>query len=245
MGPAWWKCLPYFAAARYSAFYLFDAWSDTHAQIHEFTEHFGVQHAFLSASQAVDALARCGSSATEYYWIPEGITPEAYRYYDYGRRDIDVLQLGRRHDVHHRMIVEALARDGYRYLHETEKGAVIFPDRSGFIDGLARSRISICVPSSITHPDRSGSIETLTIRYLQSMVAKCLILGHAPRELVSLFGYNPVIEIDSADPVEQVRDLLRNFDDYLPLIERNHRTVVANHTWMHRWDAMAAILFDE
>src|SRR4051812_14980203 len=30
MGPAWSKCLPYFAAARSSALYLFDAWPDTH-----------------------------------------------------------------------------------------------------------------------------------------------------------------------------------------------------------------------
>ena len=61
-----------------------------------------------------------------------------------------------------------------------KRGGSFSRRRDAFIDGLARSRVSICVPSSVTHPERAGDIETMTIRYLQSMVSKCVVLGRAP-----------------------------------------------------------------
>ena len=100
---------------------------------------------------------------------------------------------------------------------------------------MAKSKISICVPSSITHPDRSGNIETMTVRYLQSMVSKCLILGRAPKEMITLFGYNPVIEIDSEDPEGQIISIINNYSNYFGLIEKNYQTVLEKHTWNKRW----------
>jgi hypothetical protein len=74
------------------------------------------------------------------------------------------------------------------------------------------------------------------------MVSKCLIVGHAPSELTHLFGYNPVIEIDWEDPASQLQDLLRNMSDHGELIERNYDTIIAEHTWAHRWRAVRAHL---
>jgi hypothetical protein len=139
--------------------------------------------------------------------------------------------------------VPALKKAGKTYVYETEKGKIIFPGREEFVRGLARARVSICVPSSITHPERAGDIETMTIRYLQSIASKCLVLGHAPAEMVELFGYNPVVEIDMSDPVGQVLDILGRYEDYLPLIERNFDRVSREHTWENRWKGMAAVLF--
>ena len=126
-----------------------------------------------------------------------------------------------------------------------QKSVIIFPTRKQFVDGLARSKISICVPSSITHPSRSGEIETMTTRYLQSMIAKCLIVGKAPKELITLFGYNPVIEIDMNNPVQQLQLIFENFSNYIPLIENNFDTVIKHHTWRHRWDKIKSILVNE
>ena len=128
------------------------------------------------------------------------------------------------------------------HLFEEKKGQLIFPTEKDLIDGLARTKISICVPSNITHPERAGDIETMTVRYLQSMASKCLVVGHAPQEMVELFGYNPVVEIDMEKPAEQIRDILENFTDYIPLIEKNYIETLANHTWNDRWQQIRAIM---
>ena len=63
-------------------------------------------------------------------------------------------------------------------------------------------------PCSLTHPERSGPVETVTHRYFESMASKCLIIGHAPRELIDLFGYNPAIEMQANHEFKQLQALL-------------------------------------
>ena len=50
-------------------------------------------------------------------------------------------------------------------------------------------------------------VETLTHRYLESIASKRVVVGRCIRELEMLFGYNPVIEVDMADPVGQLRSV--------------------------------------
>ena len=74
------------------------------------------------------------------------------------------------------------------------------------------------------------------------MVSKCLVVGHAPNEMIELFGYNPVIEIDILNPTQQLESILKNYSDYLPLIEKNYEQVLQNHTWENRWNQIKKIL---
>lgn len=201
--------------------------------IRRFVEAFAIDDVFLSSSQAVASL-RPMLRRSACTWIPEGIDPTEYRYRPYAEKDLDVLSLGRRHETHHQLVCGSLEENHIRYLYERRKGTIIFPDRAGLIDGLARTKISICFPSSMTHPDRSDGVETMTVRYLQSMASKCLILGHAPAEMIELFGYNPVVEVDMRDPVRQIRSLLDGFDNQTALIERNFSRVLEKHTWQNR-----------
>ena len=83
----------------------------------------------------------------------------------------------------------------------------------------------------------------MTVRYLQSMASKCLVLGHAPAEMKDLFGYNPVVEIEMDRAAEQVLALLADYDSYLPMIERNYALVTSEHTWDRRWERMSSLLF--
>jgi spore maturation protein CgeB len=94
----------------------------------------------------------------------------------------------------------------------------------------------------MTHPERAENIETMTVRYLQSMASKCLILGKAPEEMIDLFGYNPVIEVDMNEPVKQIIDLLNHFEEYIPLIEKNYSVVIKQHTWQNRWEKIQDII---
>jgi hypothetical protein len=215
--------------------YLFDAWPGDCKKIADFANDYKIDYLFVTASQSVEMLLP-KLQRTRIYWIPEGINPLLYKQKPYSERQTDLLALGRKYEMYHQQICESLSEKGVSYLYEKIKGEVIFPTREGFIDGLANSKISVCIPSSITHPERSGNIETMTVRYLQSICSKCLILGHAPDEMIHLFGYNPVIEIDYDRPVEQIMNILSNFDSYIPLIEKNYTCVIDNHTWNNRWE---------
>lgn len=241
MGEEWDKCFPYMLGRAHKSVYLFDTWPGGHKELIQFVNTHQLSHVFISSSMAAHALQTMIDRPV-FSWVPEGVTPENYKYNSYADKDIDVLELGRRYAAYHENIVGALANDGRSHLYEKKKGVLVFPTREDFIDGLARTKISICVPSSITHPERSGDIETMTIRYLQSMVSKCLIVGHAPEEMVELFGYNPVVEIDKEDPARQIRDILENFSDYIPLIEKNYAEALANHTWAKRWEQIVGIM---
>lgn len=221
--------------------YMFDAWPNTQDNIVRFMNDYKLDRLFISSSQATEILnERIGKN--NIYWIPEGIDIQSYKYTDYQKKNIDVLALGRRYDTYHEAILPYLENSSYSYLYEKVKGQLIFPTRSEFVDGLSRAKISICVPSNITHPERAGNIETMTIRYLQSIVSKCLIVGHAPKEMIELFGYNPVIEIDMVRPQEQLEEILKNYATYIPLIEKNYETVLNNHTWLDRWKRIREIL---
>ena len=236
------RVAPWFIRTSRRSIYLFDAWPARHGEVRNFVETWGIQYAFVSSSRAADRLSELSDRCT-FIWTPEGVDPTAYQQRSFIEKDIDVLQLGRKYDLHHALITPALEKARKTYLFERVKGGIVFPTREEFVAGLARSKISICFPSSMTHPERSGDVETMTTRYLQSIVSKCLVLGHAPAEMVALFGYNPVVEMDMSDPGGQVIEILRDFESYLPLIEKNFSLVSHDHTWAKRWDRMAQVLF--
>jgi glycosyltransferase involved in cell wall biosynthesis len=221
--------------------YFFDAWPKEYHRIIKFVNDYSIDRIFVSASQSADDLNAL-LNQKKFHHVPEGVDPSVYRYARYDLKNIDVLALGRKYDRYHERILPALQRFDRTYMYEVLKGHIIFPDREGLIDGLARTKISICVPGSITHPERSGHVETMTMRYLQSMASKCLILGHAPAEMINLFGYNPVIEIDWENAEDQILDLLQHFHLHIPLIERNYRELVSKHTWVHRFQQIKDIL---
>lgn len=221
--------------------YMFDAWPKNYESISRFVNQYAIDKVFVSASQSATDLNKLVGK-NNFHYVPEGVDPTIYHASEYEQKDIDVLALGRKYEAHHKAIKESLEQNQRNYRYEVSNGQLIFPDRKAFIDGLSRTKISICVPSSITHPQRSGHVETMTMRYLQSMASKCLIVGHAPKEMIELFGYNPVIEIDWLDPAGQIESILQDFHLHIPLIERNYIEVSERHTWATRFNQIKRIL---
>jgi hypothetical protein len=128
------------------------------------------------------------------------------------------------------------------HLYEQEKGHIIFPTREALVKGLSDSKISVCFPSSLTHPQRSGDVETVTYRYFESMASGCLLWGKCPQELSDLFGYNPVIEADRRDPYGQLDEILQNSGKYSELVDRNYQRLLEVGTWRVRAAAMLEII---
>jgi hypothetical protein len=223
--------------------YVFDSWESTYSKFEKILNAMKIDVAFFHSEQAAIHFKKV-LTHTKSYWIPEGIHLEEYYSKPLKKRNIDVLQMGRKYDKYHNKILSFCINSGINYLYEKEKGIIIFPTKKDFLKGLASTKISICTPQSITHPERVGAVSTMTQRYLQSMSAKCLILGIMPKDMEKLFGYVPLISIDMKNPTRQITKILNNYEKYLPLIERNYVEVKNNHQWKNRIETMRSIMVE-
>jgi len=229
------KTLPYFSLpCKLKMLWFFDAWENRYKEIVKIVDRYKINILFISNQAACNYLNHCGINKFRAYWIPEAVDVHLYKNKYFNERDIDIIQLGRKWDLYHEKIELWSRQNNIRYLYEKIKGDIVFPDRKSFIEGLSGSKISICIPSSVTHPERSGEISTVTSRYFQSMASKCLLLGKKPEEMNLLFDYEPIIEIDLNNPTGQLNDILNHYQDYSDLIETNYEYVTKNHQWTNR-----------
>jgi hypothetical protein len=240
MGPRFPKCFPHVFRNGLKAIYLFDAWPTYFNSILRFVNDFKIDYLFVSSKQAAVSLNKL-IGKNNVFWVPEGVKPSDYKFLPAANRNIDVLSFGRKYDIFHQKIVEKLVLKKVNYIFSSANEK-LFPDKESFTEGLSGAKISVCFPTSVTHPERACGVETMTNRFLQSMASKCLVLGKAPEEMIQLFGYNPVVEVDMENPAEQIIEILGNYENYSELIEKNYKTVVENQTWANRWEQISTIL---
>jgi hypothetical protein len=214
--------------------YCFDCWEPGYERWKAFFLRNRVRLAFFSARQSAQYFATA-LPAMKSIWLPEATDPSDYNPdRTWLERDIDVFEMGRKNYDFHRNIVQAMMLKKRVHLFEKVEAQRIFPDKASFTNALGRSKICVCFPRSQTHMHESGSIETVTHRYFESIASKCIILGHCPTELSDLFGYNPVIEVESGKEVEQIEYILSNLEQYQDLVDRNYRRLFKVGTWRNR-----------
>lgn len=217
--------------SKYRILYLFDAWPQKHERIECIVKHLKINVLFVSSSQAAAQL-QSRLPETHVCFCPEACKVDEYEFKPFPERSIDVLQLGRRYEIVHMAL---MADKNLNYLYQKESGSLVFATQELLKKGFADSKISVCFPKSITHPKESGGIETVTNRYFQSMASKCVLVGKAPAELISLFGYNPVVELDLKNPLRHITEIINQIQEYESLVEENYRVLRQNHTWANRW----------
>jgi hypothetical protein len=158
-------------------------------------------------------------------------------------RRIDVLELGRRNNAWHAAVVHEAEARGARHLYEPRPGQLVFTGgEKEMLRGLADSKVSVCFPSSVTHPQRSGLVTTMTHRYLESIASRCVVLGHAPEELTSLLGCDPVVHADRTDPWGQLRSVLDSISSYQEQVDSAQKRLLAVGGWDTRATQLAALL---
>jgi spore maturation protein CgeB len=227
------KFFPYFHfKAKSKTLWMYDAWEPLYDQIEKTIRNYNINLLLTASKQSAAYFNTLGIKNFKAQWVPEAVDVSKYYFTPYTDRTIDVLQLGRRWNFYHDKIKSIEKTLNYQY--EKQAGTIIFATREDFLKGLANSKISICVPSAITHPEITGSVSTITNRFFQSMASKCLILGKLPDDMLHLFDYNPIIEIDDNNAENQIYDLLKNYEKYVPLIEKNYEIVKKYHNWNER-----------
>jgi hypothetical protein len=223
-------CMPSSFVGKNNYLYVFDAWPRDNQVLVDCVRLFAIRKVFFSALQSTENFNRAfQKKGAKGVWVPEGIYAQNYTAHPYADKNIDVIQFGRRYEKYYARIVPAL--EAANRVHYDKRGGELN-------EPLSRAKISICFPSSLTHPERSEYISTMTLRYLQSIVSKCLIVGSLPYDMRRLFDYNPVVEADLNNPEDQILDILRNFPDYIPLIEKNYASVIAQHQWSSRMETI-------
>lgn len=152
-----------------------------------------------------------------------------------GSRSLAVCEFGRRDVVWHDAAVLALRDSGVEHVYGRgpDIAAAASLRRESFIHSLRSAAVSVCIPRAWTDPLETGGLETMTCRYLESIAAGAIVLGVAPSQLVTLFGYNPVVEVEWRDPGRQVLDLMSRVEHYNDLVERN----LARLTEVGGWNA--------
>ncbi len=238
--PDIYKLIPLTLFSKRKHIYIYDLWKPEYQYFEKCLRSLNITNVFFSSRQTQQYFnKKCYDLQTKFYWLPEAVSSEIYQFLDYKDKSIDLLSFGRKYDLYHDSILEYAQNNNINYIYQKDK--IVFDNKTDFTQGLANSKISLCFPASVTS-NKVGNISKITMRYFQSMASKCLILGKAPDDIKYLFDYNPVIEIDEKNPCEQLQEILYNYKNYIPLIERNYQEVISKHLYKNRVDKILDII---
>lgn len=171
------------------------------------------------------------------FHCPEGV--DSKRYSSKGKlkdKDIDLLEFGRPLFKYVKMD-ERLFNNFCSKIKHVRTGAMEKrPTDEELYGMMSDAKVTICYPHYITEPEWCDGLETLTQRYWECMLSGMLIVGHAPKELIDMIGYNPCIEVDfNGDAIAlKVKDILRNISLYQTLADKNRETARKMSDWTLR-----------
>ena len=195
---------------------------------HWFIKH-DVKTAIFTSSQTADRM-RARFPQMSILTITEGIDTSKY---NEGKplkeRSIDLLEFGRRN----KKVFDVNLPPNYTHLY-SKNGEHLFMTEQDLVNGLADSKITVCYPRCDTQPEKAGDIETLTQRYWEAMLSRIVIVGRAPKELVDLIGYNPVIEIQREQQTEKIVEILSHIEDFQCHVDKNRETALKTGDWNPR-----------
>lgn len=208
---------------------FWDSWPEFHGLISDFFVKYRVKTAIFCASQSADVMRKRFPNMN-ILTITEGIDTSAY---NEGKllkyRNIDLLEYGRSN----RKIFNENFSDKIVHLYPQKKQHLFKTDFE-FKKALCDAKIVISLPKHDTCPEETGFVETLTQRYWENMLSRNIMLGRAPKELIDLIGYNPVIELACNNQKEQVLQILNNVESYQELVDKNRSTALKMGDWKIR-----------
>lgn len=122
------------------------------------------------------------------------------------------------------------------------RGKKLIHTQGDLVERLSDSKIVFAFPQSITNPKHAGNIETLTQRYWEGMLSRCVMIGHAPKELIDLLGYNPIIEYDIANHNEQLSEIIENIENYQSIVDLNRKMALEFGNWKYSMKRILSFL---
>lgn len=216
--------------------FFWDVWPDYFDITYRWLRRYHVRTAIFTSSQMAERI-QTQFPEMNVLAVTEGIDVASYSEgKPLAERTIDFLRYGRGIE---RIVEYDLSK--LRCAGSNNNGKTGFTQKELF-DALAGAKVVAAYPRSWTHPEQAGDIETLTQRYWECMLSRCVMIGHAPQELISLIGYNPVIELDTDNAQQQLEDVLSHISDYQSLVDRNREAALKYGDWMYSMDRVVEFL---
>lgn len=208
---------------------IWDCWPCYFEKVCAWFEKYRVKTAIFTSSQTAERMRERFPDMNIMY-CPEGIDVSCYRE---GRvlkeRTIDLLEFGRSNDK----VLKADLPDSVNHVCTKVNGKFVFSNEQLY-SAMGDAKVTIALPRCMTQPEIAGDVETLTQRYWECMLSRIVMVGHAPKELIDLIGYNPVIEMDYGNPVKQITDILTHIEDYQDLVDKNREYALRYGDWKLR-----------
>lgn len=219
-----------------------DCWEPQFDQWEKMLRQNNFEMFFITARIAGQILSdRMGGM--DWVWMPEAINPNSCDpTKNLVDRSVDLCEFGRTMPVIYEKCAPMFEQKGY-HMRAAPNGQWVVKTPQEFYELMGNTKLASCFPKTMTlfeGPQRAGPVETVTYRYFEVMASRALPYGHCPAELEDLFGYNPCIQADLADPAGQVDDILQNIGDYQPLADRNYQRLLE----VGVWDCRARLVID-
>ena len=228
--------------------FLWDVWPYSHGRLFKSLKDFDVKYIFVTSSQIATLINL--NTSTKAFWIPEGIKSSHYvNNKKLSERKCDVFEMGRQLGCYH-CILNKMAISGkiasYRTSNIQKEGNLddknVAYSNEELYYMISDTKIMICFPKCDTNKKNAGNIETLTQRYWEAMLSGCVMVGRAPKELIDLIGYNPVIDVDWNGPERQIIDIIDNINRYQSIVDKNYETAKKYADWDNRLPEILKIL---
>lgn len=229
---------PYYATHEIIPF-IWDCWPCYYDKMEKWLKKHKVRTAIFTSKQEMEEMkTRCPNVTMK--WCPEAVDSSVYKVGNNLKdRNIDLFEFGRGLDLNvndHQLSVNFPTINHVKTLVD---GKFLYTEEHLY-DAMADAKITICLPRSVTHPQIAEGVETLTQRYWEAMLSRIVIVGHCPKELEELIGYNPVIEAPLNPPQggrtanELILDILEHIEDYQELVDKNRETALRMGEWKLR-----------
>lgn len=225
---------PYYAAHEIIPF-IWDCWPCYYDKMEAWLRKHKVRSAIFTSFMEMEEMRR-RIPEINYIHCLEAVDTSLYKAgKELKDRTIDLLEFGRSN----RLVVSGERLEGINHVC-TKVGDKFIYSNDQLYDAMGDAKITICLPKSMTHPQIAEGVETLTQRYWEAMLSRMVIVGHCPKELEELIGYNPVIEAPLNPPKggkttnEMILEILEHIEDYQELVDRNREAALRIGDWRER-----------
>lgn len=215
--------------------FIWDCWPCYYDMMEKWLKKHKVKTAIFTSKQEMEEMRR-RLPEINYIHCPEAVDASLYKPgKELKDRNIDLLEFGRSN----RLVVSGERLEGINHVCTKVDDKFVYTDEQLY-EAMGDAKVTICLPRSITHPETAEGVMTLTQRYWEAMLSRMVIVGHCPKELEDLIGYNPTIEVPLNPPQggraahEQILDILEHIEEYQELVEKNRETALRMGDWMVR-----------
>ena len=209
--------------------FVWDCWPCYEEKMCKWLERHDVKTAIFTSAQTAERM-RERFPQMNIMWCAEAVDGSLYTEgKPLAERGIDLMEFGRSNE----RVLNVKLPETIKHVSTMQYGKFLYTNEQLY-RAMGDAKVTITLPRSMTQPEIAGDIETLTQRYWECMLSRMVMLGHAPKELVDLIGYNPVVELDTVHTAEQVQEILAHIEDYQPLVDKNRKTALKMGDWSVR-----------